>query len=291
MVRTSIQTRRLLVYLALFGIASLACEITIGSKQATPVTQVVSPTARALHATFLGQDGGNYAGQSCKTGTTSDNVHIHLEGLRTNSQPSAYTLQEQMGTGVWATPCNPVSNWLLYASSSRSGEADLYFKPYRDAPEKTEYVITIQYNDGKMETVSTIGSQVKLLETSPIPEVTPPADSIPQATFLGQDGGSYAGKGCATGDAPDNIHIRLKGLKTDVQVISFQVADSTGLWAFPCDPVSNWLIRVISESPGQADLYFKPYRAAPDGTIYTVTIQYSDGTIQSGPVVGRLVQP
>lgn len=114
-----------------------------------------------------------------------------------------------------------------------------------------------------------------------------------RGTFLEQDGKSYAGQGCTTGTVPDNIHIRLDGLKTDVQATSYRVEDTAGggLWATPCDPVSNWLLYVISASPGQADLYFKPFRVAPDGTIYTVTVQYSDGTSQSVAVVGTQVQP
>ncbi|MCS6847830.1 MAG: hypothetical protein RMN52_08965 [Anaerolineae bacterium] len=114
-----------------------------------------------------------------------------------------------------------------------------------------------------------------------------------RGTFLGQDGQSYAGRGCTTGTVPDNIHIRLEGLKTNVQAISYKVEDTAGggIWATPCNPVSNWLLYVISTSPRQADLYFKPFRVAPDGTIYTVTVQYSDGTSQSVSIIGTLVRP
>lgn len=114
-----------------------------------------------------------------------------------------------------------------------------------------------------------------------------------RGTFLGQDGQSYAGQGCAIGTLPDNVHIRLDGLKTDVQATIFKVEDTAGggVWATPCNPVSNWLLYVSSSSPGQADLYFKPFRVAPDGTTYTVTVQYSDGTNQSATIIGTLVQP
>ena len=114
-----------------------------------------------------------------------------------------------------------------------------------------------------------------------------------RGTFLGQDGKNYAGQGCATGTVPDNIHIRLDGLKTEVQATNYRVEDTAGggVWATPCNPVSNWLLYMISASPGQADLYFKPFRVAPDGTIYTATVQYSDGTNQSVAVIGTQVQP
>jgi hypothetical protein len=114
-----------------------------------------------------------------------------------------------------------------------------------------------------------------------------------RGTFLGQDGMSYAGEGCTPGTVPDNIHIRLDGLKTDVQATSYSVQDTAGggFWTTLCNPGSSWLLYVISASPGQADLYFKPFRVAPDGTMYTVTIQYSDGTNQSVAVVGTQVQP
>lgn len=114
-----------------------------------------------------------------------------------------------------------------------------------------------------------------------------------RGTFLGQDGKSYAGQGCTTGTVPDNVHIRLEGLKSGVQAIRYRVEDSAGggVWATPCNPISNWLLYVISSSPGQVDMYFKPFRIAPEGTIYTVTVEYNDGTRQSVAVIGTLVQP
>ena len=114
-----------------------------------------------------------------------------------------------------------------------------------------------------------------------------------RGTFFGQDGMSYAGSDCAAGTVPDNIHIRLDGLKSDVQAEGYRVEDTAGggTWATPCHPASNWLLHVISASPGQADLYFKPFRSAPDGTMYLVTVDYVDGTTQSVVVIGTQVQP
>lgn len=114
-----------------------------------------------------------------------------------------------------------------------------------------------------------------------------------RGTFMGQDGKSYAGTGCTTGTVPDNIHIRLNGLKSGVQPVSYRVDDYAGggVWATPCNPVSNWLLYVTSPSPDQADLYFKPFRYAPDGTIYTVTVQYDDGLSQTVQVIGSAVIP
>jgi hypothetical protein len=113
-----------------------------------------------------------------------------------------------------------------------------------------------------------------------------------QATFLGQDGADFAGVGCSAGTAPDNAHIRLTALKTDVTAVSYRVQDdSGGVWANPCDPVSNWLLHVESNTPGTADVYFKPFRDAPDGTIYTITVAYEDGSGQSVSVVGSQIAP
>jgi hypothetical protein len=170
-----------------------------------------------------------------------------------------------------------VSNWLLYVGSSSPGQADLYFKPFRDAPAGTQYVVSVQYDDGTSEYVTVIGSQVQTLV----------------GTFLGQDGRSYAGQRCSAGTVPDNVHFRLDGLKAGVQPTSYRVDDflGGGVWATPCDPVSNWLLYVTSSSSDQADLYFKPFRDAPDGTTYTVSVQYSDGTSQTIEVVGTHVTP
>jgi hypothetical protein len=118
-----------------------------------------TPSTTALDATFLGQDGGNFAGQLCTTGTTNDNIHIHLTGLRTD-RPVSIRVDDPAG-GVWSTPCDPVSNWQLYFTSNVSNQADIYFKPFRDAPDGTEYTIVVQYSDGGTQTTSVIGRRVK----------------------------------------------------------------------------------------------------------------------------------
>ena len=119
------------------------------------------------------------------------------------------------------------------------------------------------------------------------------ASPMPKGIFIGQDGYNYAGKECNTGTDPDNVHIRLEGLKTNVQAISYKLedVDGNGVWATPCDPISNWLLYVNEHSDGQADLYFKPFRTAPDGTSYLVSIQYSDGSVQYITLVGTLIKP
>ena len=115
----------------------------------------------------------------------------------------------------------------------------------------------------------------------------------PQATFLGQDGQSYAGAGCVSSTQPNNAHVRLTGLKTDVMPVSYRLEDGAGggLWATPCNPQSNWLLYVTTPTPGQADLYFRPFRSAPNGTVYAITVQYSDGSSQSVSVLGTAIAP
>jgi len=114
----------------------------------------------------------------------------------------------------------------------------------------------------------------------------------PQGVFIGQDGGSFAGQGCSSGTVPDNIHIRLPGLRTDITVASYQVDDAAGggRWATPCNPVSNWLVVAQDTAPGQVELYFKPFRNAPAGTIYAVYLRYQDGTSEQISVVGGEVR-
>jgi hypothetical protein len=284
------QTKLVWVIFALLLISSLACSIG-GSPTQTPprtkvvqvtriitvtriipVTQVVSSESGNLHATYLGQDGASYAGRLCETGTAHDNLHIHLDGLKPGTQPSGYTIQDSPGTGVWATPCDPISNWLVYAISPRAGQADLYFKPYRNARDNTTYIILVEYEDGTQESTSV---------------------AVPlSGEFLGQDGGSYAGRLCTTGTTSDNIHIHLNGLRMD-QPAAMRVEDRAGggLWATPCDPVSNWQLFFTTNDTNQAELYFKPFRDAPENTLYTVTVTYSDGWIQTTAVVGWRVKP
>ena len=227
--------------------------------------------------TFLGQDGQNYAGSGCTSGNAPDNIHIRLDGLRTDVQATAYQVEDPSGGGRWASPCDPVSNWLLHSSAPAPGQVDLYFKPFRDTPEGTPYAITVSYADGTSVSITVVGSQVQTLV----------------GLFLGQDGQRYAGRDCSLGNVPDNVHIHLYGLKSRVQPVHYQVDDFAGggVWAEPCTPTSNWLLYSIFTSPDQTDLYFKPFRFAPNGTIYTVSVQYTDGTSQTATVPGTQVQP
>lgn len=114
-----------------------------------------------LQAIFLGQDGGSFAGRLCSSGTTSDNAHIHLTGLRLNSEPVAIRVEDFANGGLWANPCDPVSNWFLFVKPVVNGETDIFFKPFRDSPEGTEYKITITYNDGVTQMVIVHGSRIK----------------------------------------------------------------------------------------------------------------------------------
>ncbi len=230
-----------------------------------------------IRGSFLGQDGRSYAGRDCASGNAPDNIHIHLEGLRSGVAATGYRIEDPAGGGLWATPCTGQSGWLLYVVGGTDGQAELYIKPFRDAPDGTNYVVTVQYDDGSSDSITLVGSAVQTLV----------------ASFIGQDGASYAGQGCAVGTNPDNVHIRLYGLKGGAQPVSYRVDDFAGggVWATPCNPVSNWMLYVGLAQPDRADLYFKPFRDAPSGTIYTVTVRYGDGSSQIVSVTGNRVVP
>jgi hypothetical protein len=148
-----------MIVLATF-VAVQACSATITVDPASPAPR---PTVmvNTLRLTFIGQDGASHAGRLCASGTANDNVHLHLDGLRADAEAVAFRVDEPAGGGVWATPCNPVSNWLLYVVPAVDGRTDLYFKPFRDAPDGTEYVVTVQYGDGQIQRAAVIGSRVK----------------------------------------------------------------------------------------------------------------------------------
>jgi hypothetical protein len=113
------------------------------------------------------------------------------------------------------------------------------------------------------------------------------------ADFLGQDGANYSGSGCSTGGSVIDAHIRISGLRTDATPIRFRVDDVThaGVWATPCDPVTNWQLSVRNVSNGSADLYFEPFVNAPAGTLYRVEVGYADGNSRSTIVLGSAISP
>lgn len=149
----------LTVSLLLLIFMSLACIMSVPVD--TPASSQPSGQSDTLTATFMGQDGGGYAGKLCSSATANDNVHIHLDGLRTESEPISYRVEDYVGGGLWATPCDPVSNWFLYVKPVVNNETDLYFKPFRDAPSGTEYKITVVYQDGGTQIILVRGSRVK----------------------------------------------------------------------------------------------------------------------------------
>jgi hypothetical protein len=157
-------TRKFISFLTCIALllASLACSINLSidtGRQDRPTEMVGN-----LHATFIGQDGGSYAGRLCSSGTINDNIHIHLSGLREGIEPVSFRVDDHAKGGVWASPCDPVSNWFLYVDQASNDTADIYFKPFRDAPDGTEYKITVIYSNGETDITLVRGSQVKQKE-------------------------------------------------------------------------------------------------------------------------------
>jgi hypothetical protein len=113
-----------------------------------------------LTATFLGQDGATYAGMGCTQGGTVINAHVRLSGMRQDSAPVSYRLEDTTHLGVWATPCDPVSNWLLYVTNASGGNADVYFRPFVTAPAGTQYNVRVTYADGGTQSVSFVGTSI-----------------------------------------------------------------------------------------------------------------------------------
>lgn len=141
-------------------IVLLACSATLTLDSDSPAPHSTA-LANSLRLTFIGQDGADYAGRLCTSGTANDNVHLHLDGLRAEAEAVSFRVDEPAGGGVWATPCDPISNWQLHVIPAVDGQADLYFKPFRDAPADIEYRVTVQYSDGQVQQASTSGERVK----------------------------------------------------------------------------------------------------------------------------------
>jgi hypothetical protein len=145
--------------LILFTVVALGCSATVSLDPGATAQPAL--VVNRLSAVFLGQDGGSYAGRLCSTGTAPDNVHIQLTGLRTEAEAVGFRVDDFAAGGVWATPCDPISNWQLHVISPSFTEVDLYFKPFRDAPADTEYIVTVRYSDGQTHQVSVSGGRVR----------------------------------------------------------------------------------------------------------------------------------
>lgn len=145
----------LLALAAALLLAGMSCKLAsrlTSSSSPTPTVSLpgvgVPPDASTLpKAVYLGQGGGDYAGEGCAAGAAKDNVHLRLTRLRENEQPVIYRMEDGKGS-VWANPCESGSSWMLVARPGKPGEVDLYFKPRPSTPKGTRYLILIRYQDG-----------------------------------------------------------------------------------------------------------------------------------------------
>lgn len=119
-----------------------------------------APVEPVLTASFEGQDGAGYAGSDCEAGTVNDNIHIHLTGIKEYNMVSNIRIIEKNNMGVWANSCVFGSTWMIHVEKFAHGERDLYFKPYRNAPDGTIYEITVDYENGLSEKVLVEGTAV-----------------------------------------------------------------------------------------------------------------------------------
>jgi hypothetical protein len=92
---------------------------------------------------------------------TPDNIHIRIADLPSGVQPTLYQVDDFTGGGRWVHPCNQ-ENWWLVPEPGPDGTVDLFLKPHRDAPEGTEYIVTVRYDDGTHHRAQVLGSAVRL---------------------------------------------------------------------------------------------------------------------------------
>lgn len=283
----------ILALCALYGSSQgLAQQLTLG--RAAAIARADAEPAVGLQAEFLGQDGHGHVGINCTSDPTPDNIHIAVRGVREDIAITGWEVHDVQGCGHWIYPCNHF-NWWLQAVEDKSGTVHLYVKPHRSAPAGTLYVVIARYADASSDTTMVSGSEVTFCgfgcgyrEREPLP--LPPTDEL-QAEFLGQDGHGYVGPDCRLDPTPDNIHIRVRGVPTEAALTSYQVDDPRGhgRWVYPCNSF-NWWLHATSDVPGTVDLFVKPHRDAPDGTPYSVTLRYADGSANRVEVNGSQVR-
>ena len=124
--KVRLDPRLLTISALIIGLLAAACA---KSPTATVGDEYTASGTGGLTAAFLGQDGNSVAGRLCASGTAKDNVHIHLSGLLTSAEPVSFRIEDYSGGGLWATPCDPVSNWFLYVELVKDNETNLFFKP------------------------------------------------------------------------------------------------------------------------------------------------------------------
>ena len=97
------------------------------------------------------------------------------------------------------------------------------------------------------------------------------------------------GQTAMRGTVNDNVHIHLSGINESSAITNIRVSerDAAGVWANPCVPGSTWMTHVEISVSGERDLYFKPYRYAPAGTVYEILVEYADGSSQTTTVGGN----
>jgi hypothetical protein len=80
--------------------------------------------------------------------------------MTTGVQPTSFELEDLTHSGKWASPCDPISNWLLAVRNVSGGNADLYFRPFVIAEAGTLYRVTVRYADGSSQALNFTGSAI-----------------------------------------------------------------------------------------------------------------------------------
>ena len=110
-------------------------------------------------------------------------------------------------------------------------------------------------------------------------------------TWLGQDGGDFAGSATGGPDGIQDIHIALTGLDTTHAITDIEVRPyGGGLWTYPGATRISGAALVRKPGSSTAELYLPPYQA-DSGRPYWVTVAYSNGVTDGYAVIGGPVDP
>jgi len=236
---------------------------------------------------MLGQDGEDYAVSGCSDGTLGrkgviDN-HIRLTGVKNLDRLSQVDITYEDGSR-WHDPCEGWRGWQIVIERSGEEQVDLYFEPVTIQSRSVLHTIILQYTDGTEDRFTATGPSGVW---TPVVVVAP---SSPTVSMLGQDREDYAVSGCSDGTLgskghTDN-HIRISGVKNLDRLSQVDITYDGARWHDPCEGGRGWQIVVQRSGKEQLDLYFESATTQSVSILYTITLQYTNGTEDRFTVTG-----
>ncbi|MFO0958024.1 MAG: hypothetical protein U0800_11445 [Isosphaeraceae bacterium] len=246
-----------------------------------PRAEPLEPRALlSLGATWLGQDGSDFAGRSSPVSDGLADIHIRVSGLDPGT-PLGFVDIQPLGGGLWRSDGRG-ADLVVVRPGPAADQVDLYFNPYQTDPGRP-YQIDLSQGESPTTTVWLTGGPVDgnlRLDSARI-----------QAAWLGQQGTDRVGPRNAVGpDGFADARISLSNLSVIASVRTITITEPGGeRWSWGPDNSGAW--EVDASFDGTSALVSMGFDRNPEDVPLSIRVGYSDNSTDTVVVRAGAVDP